>query len=117
MAVGMQRSDAIRQTVLSLIDETFGSDAAFERAVGLPAKTVNNWRRGRSSSYMKILPEIAAVFGVRGGDLLAATGSPDANEAELVRLWRESDRLPPATREALFESVKTVMQLYLASHK
>ena len=49
----------VRERILSLIDSEFESDAAFERALGLPEKTVNNWRRGRSASYMKMLPRLS----------------------------------------------------------
>ena len=48
-----------RERIISLIEAEFESDAAFERAMGLAEKTVNNWRRDRSASYMKMLPELA----------------------------------------------------------
>ena len=48
-------TENIRARVLSLIESGFESDAAFERALELPQKTVNNWRRGLSSSFMKNL--------------------------------------------------------------
>ena len=64
-----QNTEKIRERVLSLIDSEFESDAAFEREMSLAEKTVNNWRRGRSSSFMRILPELSILFGVNIGEL------------------------------------------------
>ncbi len=109
--------DRVRETVLALLTEQFGSDAAFERAAELPPKTVSNWRRGRSSSYVKMLPQLAALFGVRVGDLLPSEGEWDLAEARLVRLWRSSAVLPPRERQALAEALEATMRLYLASRE
>ena len=38
-----ENNEKIKQRILSLIDAEFESDAAFERAMGLSDKTVNNW--------------------------------------------------------------------------
>ena len=51
-----QGESVARERILALIENEYDSDAAFEREMELPPKTVNNWRRGRSSSFMKILP-------------------------------------------------------------
>lgn len=40
------------------------SDKDFEIELGLNPKTINNWKRGKSSGYMKMLPEIADYFNV-----------------------------------------------------
>ena len=55
-----ENTERIREKVLVLIESQFESDAAFERALSLPEKTVNNWRRGRSASFMKMLPKLSA---------------------------------------------------------
>ena len=65
-----ENAEKIRERILSLIDAEFESDAAFERALGLSEKTVNNWRRGRSASYMKMLPRLSEEFRVNVGELL-----------------------------------------------
>ena len=57
--MSVQNEEKIRSRILSLIDSEFESDAAFEREISLPDKTVSNWRRGRSASYMKILPALS----------------------------------------------------------
>ena len=78
--MSVQNAEKIRSRILSLIDSEFESDAAFERAMGLSEKTVNNWRRDRSASYMKMIPELAEKFGVNVTELLDTPLSGDASE-------------------------------------
>ena len=112
----------IRERVLSLIDSEFESDAAFEREMGLPEKTVNNWRRGRSSSYMRILPGLSELFGVNIGELLDMPIRLDSSELseeelELLTLYRKSHALPKKQRTALKKTLESTIELYLTSHE
>jgi bacteriocin-like protein len=75
-----ERIEIIRERVISLIESEYESDASFERAVGLPEKTVNNWRRGRSSSFMHHLPELSDYLGITVGELMDI---PVGQEGEL----------------------------------
>ena len=75
-----ENAEKVRERILSLIDSEFESDAAFERVMGLSEKTVNNWRRGRSSSYMKMLPRLSEEFSVNVGELLDMPLSHDTSE-------------------------------------
>ena len=75
-----ENSERVRKRILELIDSEFESDAAFERAMGLSDKTVNNWRRGRSSSYMKMLPRLSDEFSVNVGELLDIPLRKDTSE-------------------------------------
>lgn len=111
-----------RVRVLSLIESEFESDAAFERAMGLPEKTVNNWRRDRSASYMKMLPELSEKFGVNITELLSIPLSGDSSELSdeemhLVHLYRKSRILPQEMRTALRETLETTIRLYIDSAK
>lgn len=105
--------------IISLIEGEYDSDAAFERAAGLAPKTVNNWRRGRSSSYMKMLPELAELFDVSVSEILdmPITGGHDLSddEAELLSLYRKSGLLSPKQRLALFKTLESVIELYISS--
>ncbi len=105
--------------VISLIESEYDSDAAFERAAGLAPKTVNNWRRGKSSSYMRMLPELAELFEVSVGEILdmPVTGDRDLSddEAELLTLYRKSGVLSPKQRLALFKTLGSVIELYISS--
>lgn len=118
----MNKADAekVRERVLSLIDSEFESDAAFERAFGLAEKTVNNWRRGRSASYMRMLPELSAEFRVNVGELLdmplrSDTSELSEEELHLLHLYRKSRTMPPKLRVALRETLENVINLYIKS--
>ena len=115
-----ENEEKIRERVLSLIDSEFESDAAFERTLGLPEKTVNNWRRGRSASYMKMLPRLSEQFRVNVGELLEIPLRTDTSELSdeelhLLHLYRKSRTLPKEMRAALIETVEQVIGLYLKS--
>ena len=110
----------VRERILSLIDSEFESDAAFERALGLPEKTVNNWRRGRSASYMKMLPRLSEEFRVNVGELLdiplrSDTSELSEEELHLLHLYRKSRTLPTKLREALRENLENTITLYIKS--
>ena len=112
----------IKERVLSLIEAEFESDAAFERAMGLPEKTINNWRRDRSASYIKMLPELADKFGVNVTELLDMPLSGDSSELSdeeihLVHLYRKSRTLPAPMRSALVKTLETTINLYVDSVK
>ena len=112
----------IKERVLSLIEAEFESDAAFERAMGLPEKTINNWRRDRSASYIKMLPELADKFGVNVTELLDMPLSGDSSELSdeemhLVHLYRKSRTLPAHMRSALVKTLETTINLYVDSAK
>lgn len=111
-----------KERILSLIDAEFESDAAFERAMGLAEKTVNNWRRNRSASYMKMLPELAEKFGVNVTELLNVPLSGDSSELSeeelhLIHLYRKSRILPAPMRMALVKTLETTINLYVDSAK
>jgi transcriptional regulator with XRE-family HTH domain len=112
--------EKIREKILSLIDTEFESDAAFERAVGLADKTVNNWRRGRSSSYMRLLPTLSERFGVTVGELLdiplrGDTSELSEDEIKLLTVYRRSRTMPKELRAALRETLEQVIHLYMKS--
>lgn len=115
-----ENTERIRERVLSLIESEFESDAAFERVVSLPEKTVNNWRRGRSASFMKMLPELSERFGVNIGELLDMplrrdTSELSEEELRLLHLYRRSRTLPQKMRSALRETLETTINLYIST--
>ena len=115
-----ENTENIRKRVLSLIDSEYESDAAFERALGLKDKTVNNWRRGRSSSFMKMLPSLSELFGVNVGELLDIPLSKDSSELseeelKLLRAYRRARTMPHKLRAALSETLESVINLYIKS--
>ena len=115
-----ENTEKIRERILSLIDSEFESDASFERELSLPDKTVSNWRRGRSASFMKILPALSECFGVNVGELLDIPISSDSSELSedeisLLELYRKTRTLPSKARVALRETLEMTINLYLAS--
>ncbi len=114
--------DRIRARLFDLIGAEFESDAAFERAMGLPDKTVNNWRRERSASFMKMLPALADLFRLPLGEFLDLPLPHDGAELSeeewhLLRLFRRARTLPKARRAALAQTLETVIRLYLPDSK
>ena len=115
-----ENAERVRERILSLIDSEFESDAAFERVMGLSEKTVNNWRRGRSSSYMRMLPRLSEEFRVNVGELLDMplrndTSELSEEELHLLHLYRKSRTLPQNLRVALRETLENVINLYINS--
>ena len=113
-----ENQEKARERILSLIDSEFESDAAFERAMGLADKTVNNWRRGRSASYMKMLPILSEKFSVNVGELLDMPVRKDTSELSeeelhLLFLYRKSRVLPQKLRTALRENLENTIELYI----
>ena len=115
-----ENSERVRERVLELIDSEFESDAAFERAMGLSDKTVNNWRRGRSASFMKMLPRLSEEFSVNVGELLDMplrkdTSELSEEELQILHLYRKSRTMPPKLRGALRASIESIINLYIKS--
>lgn len=115
-----ENTEEIRERVLSLIESEFESDAAFERAMALPKKTVNNWRRARSSSFMKMLPVLSERFGVKVSELLDMplgrdTSELSDDELHLLHLYRKSRTMPQKMRAALRETLEMTINLYIST--
>ena len=120
--MGKESIQRTGEVIFALIDARFGSDAAFERAANLPPKTVSNWRRGRSSSYMKLLPELAALFEISVRELLCDESLPHGqpltqDEKELLMLYRAADALTEGERMALNETLRSTIDLYLSARR
>lgn len=117
-----ESTEKIRERILALIESEFESDASFEREMELSEKTVNNWRRGRSSSFMRMLPELADRFGVSVGEILDIPLREDSSElsdeeTQLLSLYRRTHVLPKKLRTALRETLESTISMYLAAHE
>lgn len=116
----MKNQEIIREKVITLIESQFESDAAFERALSLNNKTVNNWRRGRSASFMRMLPTLSEKFGVNISELMDIplrkdTSELSEEELHLLHLYRKSRSMPQKMRSALRETLETTINLYISS--
>ncbi|MBQ7363811.1 MAG: hypothetical protein IJW48_05125 [Clostridia bacterium] len=117
-----ENTEKIRERLLSLIEAEYDSDAAFERAVGLREKTVNNWRRGRSASFMKMLGELSEIFRMNIGELmdipLSSTSSElSEDELRLLTLYRKTRTMPQKMRSALGETLDNTINMYITAHQ
>ena len=115
-----ENANQVLEKIVMLIESEFESDAAFERSVGLADKTVSNWRRGRSQSYMKMLPRLSEIFKVNIGELLGMPITKDTSELsddelKLLYLYRKTRTLPQKMRTALRETLESTILLYTTS--
>lgn len=116
-----ENTEKIREKVLSLIGAEFESDAAFERELDFAEKTVSNWRRGRSASFMKMLPLLSEHFGVNIGELMDIPLREDSTELsdeeiELLTLYRKAHVLPKKMRLAMKETIETTVNMYITAY-
>lgn len=63
--------------ILNLNSSKGNSDKTLELELKLKPKTVNNWKRGLSEGYMKMLPQLADYFDVSVDYLLGRTDDPE----------------------------------------
>ena len=70
----MSRYAVIDETILNNILDLFKnsqkSDAELEREIGLPQKSIYEWRKGRTKSYKKYIDKIAKFFNVPAEHIL-----------------------------------------------
>lgn len=114
-------TEKIRKRIIELIESEYESDAAFERALGLGEKTVNNWRRARSASFMRMLPILSETFGVSVSELLDIPLADDTSELspsekQLLELYRKSRPLPEPMRHALAETIERTINAYITAY-
>ena len=117
-----ESTEKIREKIISLIEAEYESDAAFERAVSLSEKTVNNWRRGRSASFMNMLPTLCEMFGVSVSELMDMPVRGDGrdlsdDELKLLSLYRRARVLPGELRAALGENLENTIKLYISAYR
>ena len=115
-------TEKIKEKLIALIEAEYESDAAFERAFDIPEKTVNNWRRGRSSSFMKMLPELSEKFHMNVGEIMDIPLNGDASELSdaevaLIHLYRKTRTMPEKMRTSLNTTLETTINMYLAAHQ
>ena len=114
-------TEKVRARILALIESEYESDAAFERDMGLADKTVNNWRRGRSASFMKMLPRLTETFSVSISQLLdiplsAENPELSEDEIEMLTLYRRARPLPAEMRRALSTTLETTIKMYIDAY-
>ena len=74
--------DIFKERILPLFQSTELRAAELERQIGIKPKKINDWSSGRTKSYEKYIPQIAAYFHVSTDYLLGKTDDPTPPGAE-----------------------------------
>lgn len=72
----MDSKEKARMNIISSIEDQYDSFREFEKEMDLKPATVTEWKRGRSSTFMDMLPEIADELGVSVDLLLGRKVKP-----------------------------------------
>ena len=117
-----EATERIRERVLGLIESESESDAAVEREFGLKEKTINNWRRGRSASFMKLLPELSERFKMNVGELMdiplmGESSELSEDELALLQLYRKTRTMPDKMRSSLRTTLDSTINMYIAANQ
>lgn len=81
--------------IFELVDQKYKEQRNFAKDIGVTASIVSEWRRGKSSSFNKYLPQIADALGTSVEYLLTGTHHTD----------HYKDILPP-------EDIKILRQIH-----
>ena len=90
--------------IFDLVDQQYKEQRDFARAIGVTPSIVSEWRRRKSASFHKRLPQIAATLGTTAEYLLTGQEPVSAATApEHTAVPEPSARLPlaPEDRELL----------------
>jgi transcriptional regulator with XRE-family HTH domain len=94
--------DIYKERILPLFQSSGISDAELERKIGIKPKKINDWNAGRTKSYEKYIPQIAAFFNVSTDYLLGNTDDPQPAgqpPSEDIKLSPQEQRLIEMYRE------------------
>jgi len=93
--------DDVGNRIFELLDATAMEQQQFAELVGVSDGTASNWRRGKSASYTKYLPQIAEALGTTSEYLLTGQGPKvPASVSELDTISPADQRLLDAYRQA-----------------
>lgn len=114
MDIKQKNYETVLQTICNLLKENNLQQKDLCDALNLKNKSFTEWKAGRSSSYMKKLPEIADYFGVSVSYLLGneeKEKTPDENnltegEQMLLALFRQ---VPEDKQPHLIQLIKVAL--------
>ena len=73
----------IADRIFELVDQKYEEQRRFAADIGVTASIVSQWRKGKSESYNKYLPQIAAVLGTSAEYLLTGVDHADKYDGVL----------------------------------
>lgn len=102
--------------LFELVDEKFKEQKAFAAAIGVSDDTASNWRRRKSASFSKYLPQIAEALGTSTEYLLTGKKEPTPTNGDGLsdakrRLWEAVDDLTDEQCEKLLGIVLEAKRL------
>ena len=85
--------------IFELVDEKFKEQKDFASVLGVPAPRVSEWRKRKSASFQRCLPQIAEALGTTTEYLLTGEGPKKRGDRPAVS---DSDTVSEATIKAAF---------------
>lgn len=85
--------------IFELLDETNMEQQVFAANVGVSEDTASNWRRRKSASYSKYIPQIAEILNTTSEYLLTGHGPKHRNVPESDTLSEEETAIISAYRQ------------------
>ena len=103
----MNTKDAIRLTLIDLMDERGVSGKELAEAVGVTKQAVSSWRTGKSSIDIDNVPTICSFFGITFDDFFGSANI----ERPTSELTPDEQALIDAYRRSTDDGKRLMMQL------
>lgn len=100
------------ERIFTLVDKRFAEQRDFAAALGVGPSMVSAWRTKKSTSYMKRIPQIAAVLETTSEYLLtgekeeAVTPEPASKSAMMAAFWGGDKDLTQEDMDAMWADVE-----------
>lgn len=114
--------------LFTLVDEQFAEQKSFAAAIDVPAPRVSEWRKRKSASFQRCLPQIAEALGTTTEYLLTGEGpkkkaAPAVSDSDTISeddikaaFWGGDKDLSQEDQDAMWGDVKR-FAAFLAQQK
>ena len=116
--------------LFTLVDEQFAEQKSFAAAIDVPAPRVSEWRKRKSASFQRCLPQIAEALGTTTEYLLTGEGpkkksAPAVSDSDTISeddikaaFFNGADpSLTPEEYDAMWEDAKEYFRFKIAQRK
>nr|WP_300169221.1 helix-turn-helix domain-containing protein [uncultured Flavonifractor sp.] len=103
----------IRSRIFELVDKQYVEQQTFAAALGVSPTMVSAWRKNKSESYMKRIPQIADLLNtsveylMTGEDKVPADQPANGREREFLELF---DRLTPEQQALVVAQLRGIVE-------
>lgn len=109
--------DNVLKRILELIGDKRGEKTRFFKALHLQSSTLGDWQGGKTTSYLKIIPQIAEYFSVSTDYLLKgeteekekATDDPKLDDLQFA-LYKETEELTEQDKRDVLDFAKYIKE-------